>query len=399
MINGENVLLGVSAGIAAYKSAYLARLLKKAGCNVHVIMTPNAVNFITPLTFESLTGNKCVVDTFDRNFQFNVEHVALAKLADAVIIAPASADVVGKLACGIADDMLTTTVMACKCKKIIAPAMNHNMYHNPIVQDNLAKLEKYGFSVIPPERGMLANGDMGDGRMPSEQTLFQWVERELSEPKDLSGLRVLVTAGATQESIDPVRFITNHSTGKMGVAVAYAAMLRGAQVTLVKGHTEVDDPPFVKTITAVSAADMFSAVVSCAEDADIIIKAAAVADYRPVQAADHKLKKGDNDMTIQLARTRDILAYLGEHKHKGQILCGFSMETENLVENSRGKLKRKNLDIIAANSLKTEGAGFGTDTNVLTIITPNKVKELEKMSKTDAANALLDEIITLKNGE
>jgi len=399
MINGENVLLGVSAGIAAYKSAYLARLLKKAGCNVHVIMTPNAVNFITPLTFESLTGNKCVVDTFDRNFQFNVEHVALAKLADAVIIAPASADVVGKLACGIADDMLTTTVMACKCKKIIAPAMNHNMYHNPIVQDNLAKLEKYGFSVIPPERGMLANGDMGDGRMPSEQTLFQWVERELSEPKDLSGLRVLVTAGATQESIDPVRFITNHSTGKMGVAVAYAAMLRGAQVTLVKGHTEVDDPPFVKTITAVSAADMFSAVVSCAEDADIIIKAAAVADYRPVQAADHKLKKADNDMTIQLARTRDILAYLGEHKHKGQILCGFSMETENLVENSRGKLKRKNLDIIAANSLKTEGAGFGTDTNVLTIITPNKVKELEKMSKTDAANALLDEIITLKNGE
>lgn len=328
-----------------------------------------------------------------------MEHVALAKLADAVIIAPASADVVGKLACGIADDMLTTTVMACKCKKIIAPAMNHNMYHNPIVQDNLAKLEKYGFSVIPPERGMLANGDMGDGRMPSEQTLFQWVERELSEPKDLSGLRVLVTAGATQESIDPVRFITNHSTGKMGVAVAYAAMLRGAQVTLVKGHTEVDDPPFVKTITAVSAADMFSAVVSCAEDADIIIKAAAVADYRPVQAADHKLKKGDNDMTIQLARTRDILAYLGEHKHKGQILCGFSMETENLVENSRGKLKRKNLDIIAANSLKTEGAGFGTDTNVLTIITPNKVKELEKMSKTDAANALLDEIITLKNGE
>lgn len=398
MLKGKTVLLGVSAGIAAYKSAYLARLLKKAGCTVHVIMTPNSLNFINPLTFETLTGNKCIVDTFDRNFQYNVEHVALAKLADLVLIAPATADIIGKLVCGIADDMLTTTVMACPCRKLVAPAMNHNMYHNPIVEDNIRRLADFGYEIIPPETGMLANGDTGDGRMPSETYLFEYVLKEIAMEKDLSGKRALVTAGATREPIDPVRFITNYSTGKMGIAAARAAMLRGAEVTLVKAHTDVEPPPFVNTIEVNTAADMFEAVKCAAENADIVIKAAAVADYRPVNTANEKIKKS-GDMSIALERTADILAYLGEHKRPGQILCGFSMETSNLVENSRSKLERKNLDIIAANSLRTDGAGFGTDTNILTLITHSEVKELPKLSKLDAANALLNEIKLIMNGE
>jgi phosphopantothenoylcysteine decarboxylase/phosphopantothenate--cysteine ligase len=390
MLKNKTVILGVSGGIAAYKIPNLARMLKKLGATVHVLMTANAANFINPITFETLTANKCITDTFDRNFQYNVEHVALAKAADVVMIAPASADVIGKIANGIADDMLTTTVMACPCHKIIAPAMNHNMYHNPIVQDNIKKLERFGYEIVPPACGMLANGDIGDGRMPEESLLLEYILKEISHEKDLVGKKVLVTAGATREAIDPVRYITNHSTGKMGYAIARAAMRRGADVTLVSGVTAIDPPPFVKVINTVSAEDMFKAVKDVADDMDMIIKSAAVADYRPAVTAENKIKKSEGDARIELERTTDILAYLGEHRKEGQFICGFSMETENMLENSRKKLKKKNIDMIVANNLRTEGAGFGTDTNVVTFITENEETELEIMSKDEVADRILD---------
>ncbi|MDE5563856.1 MAG: bifunctional phosphopantothenoylcysteine decarboxylase/phosphopantothenate--cysteine ligase CoaBC, partial [Oscillospiraceae bacterium] len=377
----------------AYKIANLARMLKKPHCNVHVLMTENATNFIHPITLETLTQNKCLIDTFDRNFQYSVEHVALAKQADVVMVAPASANVIGKLANGLADDMLTTTVMACPCKKIISPAMNHNMFHNPIVQDNLEKLRRFGYEIVAPAHGMLANGDTGDGRMPEESVLLDYILREIACEKDMTGKKVLVTAGATREPIDPVRFISNHSTGKMGFALAKAAMLRGADVTLVTGHTDAVPPPFVNIVPTVTAQDMFDAVTAAAPDMDIIIKAAAVADYTPVITADSKLKKSDGDMSIPLTRTQDILKYLGEHKRPGQFLCGFSMETDNVLENSRKKLSAKHADMICANSLRTAGAGFGTDTNILTIITPDADTELPLMSKDEAAHQILDAIL------
>ena len=391
-LNGKTAVLAVTGSIAAYKIANLARMLIKAGCGVQVLMTQNATNFINPITFETLTSQKCLIDTFDRNFQYSVEHVALAKLADVVMIAPASANVIGKIANGIADDMLTTTVMACPCKKLVAPAMNHNMFHNPIVQDNLKKLAAYGYEIIEPDTGMLANGDTGDGRMPEESVLFEYILRELACEKDLAGRKVLVTAGATREAIDPVRFITNHSSGKMGFAVAKAAMLRGAEVTVVAAHADVEPPMFCRVVPVTSAQDMFDAVTERAEDFDVIVKAAAVADYTPAETADNKLKKSDADMSIALQRTRDILKYLGEHKRPGQYLCGFSMETENVLENSRRKLLSKNCDMICANSLRTAGAGFGTDTNVLTLITADDCVELPLMSKEEAAHRILDAI-------
>ncbi len=394
MLQGKTVLLCVTGGIAAYKMPNVARMLKKMHCNVHVIMTQNATNFITATTFETLTGNKCLIDTFDRNFEFSVEHVALAKLADLVLIAPATANVIGKIANGIADDMLTTTVMACTCKTLVAPAMNHNMYHNFIVQENLEKLKKHGYEIIDPVCGMLANGDTGDGKLPSEEELVDYVVRELAFPKDLAGKKILVTAGPTQESIDPVRYITNHSTGKMGYALAKMAMLRGAEVTLVSGRTALEPPRFVEVVPVVSAEDMYQAVTTRAKEQDIIIKAAAVADYRPATVAEEKIKKTENAASIKLERTRDILAALGEDKGK-TCLCGFSMETENMLENSRKKLKKKNLDMIVANNLKVEGAGFGTDTNVITILTEEKELELPQMSKEEAANRILDELIEL----
>lgn len=394
MLQGKTVLLCVTGGIAAYKMPNVARMLKKMHCNVHVIMTQNATNFITATTFETLTGNKCLIDTFDRNFEFSVEHVALAKLADLVLIAPATANVIGKIANGIADDMLTTTVMACTCKTLVAPAMNHNMYHNFIVQENLEKLKKHGYEIIAPVCGMLANGDTGDGKLPSEEELVDYVVRELAFPKDLAGKKILVTAGPTQESIDPVRYITNHSTGKMGYALAKMAMLRGAEVTLVSGRTALEPPRFVEVVLVVSAEDMYQAVTTRAKEQDIIIKAAAVADYRPATVAEEKIKKTENAASIKLERTRDILAALGEDKGK-TCLCGFSMETENMLENSRKKLKKKNLDMIVANNLKVEGAGFGTDTNVITILTEEKELELPQMSKEEAANRILDELIEL----
>ena len=392
MLNGKTVLLGVTGSIAAYKIANLARMLVKQHCAVHVLMTKNAANFINPITFETLTNNKCLIDTFDRNFQYSVEHVALAKQADAVMIAPASANVIGKIANGIADDMLTTTVMACPCKKIIAPAMNHNMYHNPIVRDNIKKLAGYGYEIIAPDNGMLANGDVGDGRMPDESVLFEYILKEIAHEKDLAGKKILVTAGATCEAIDPVRFITNHSSGKMGFALAKNAVRRGAEVTLVYGRVDVEPPLFVNLVHAASAEDMFKAVTSISDETDVIIKAAAVADYRPKIVSAQKMKKGEGDMAIELERTKDILKYLGEHKKEGQFLCGFSMETENTLENSRRKLEEKNLDMIAANDLNTEGAGFGVDTNVITIITRGGAESLELMSKDKAAEAILDRI-------
>lgn len=391
MLTGKTVVLGVSGSIAAYKIANLARMLKKLHADVQVLMTHNATQFINPITFESLTGNKCLIDTFDRNFQYSVEHVALAKKASIVMIAPASANVIGKIANGIADDMLTTTVMACPCKKIISPAMNHNMLHNPIVQDNIEKLKKFGYEIIPSAHGMLANGDMGDGRMPDEKILLEYILKEIAFEKDLAGKKVLVTAGATRESIDPVRFITNHSSGKMGIAMAKAAMLRGAEVTLVAGHCDVEYPPFVKVIPVQSAEDMFNAVTEISDEQDIIIKAAAVADYTPAQTFDSKLKKSDDDMKFELKRTKDILKYLGEHKRKGQFIIGFSMETDNVLENSKKKLISKNCDMICANSLKTDGAGFGTDTNIITIITKDGEKELEIMSKDEIAHEILNQ--------
>ena len=393
MLEGKTVLLGVTGSIAAYKIAYLASALKKQQADVHVLMTRNATNFINPITFETLTGNKCLVDTFDRNFQFQVEHVSIAKKADVVMIAPASANVIGKLAHGIADDMLTTTIMACRCKKFISPAMNTNMFENPIVQDNLKTLEHYGYEVIDPAVGYLACGDTGAGKMPEPETLLNYILRECACEKDMKGLKVLVTAGPTQEAIDPVRYITNHSSGKMGYAIAKMAMLRGAHVTLVSGRTALAPPPFVRVVPVVTARDMYEAVTSVSQEQDIIIKAAAVADYRPASVSDEKIKKKDDDMSIALERTDDILKYLGEHKPDGQFLCGFSMETENMIGNSRVKLTRKNLDMVAANNVKMAGAGFQGDTNVLTLITQDEEVSLPLMSKEDAAGKILDKIL------
>ncbi len=393
MLKGKTVVLGVTGSIAAYKIASLASMLKKQGADVEVIMTKNAVNFINPITFESLTGNKCLVDTFDRNFQFSVEHVALAKRADVFLIAPASANVIAKVAHGLADDMLTTTFLACQCPKIIAPAMNTRMYTNPILQDNLKICGKYGMEVIAPAEGYLACGDTGAGKMPEPEELFDYIQKAAAFPKDLAGKKILVTAGATMEAIDPVRYITNHSTGKMGYAVAKAAALRGAEVTLVSAHTEVAPPRFVKLVQVTSARDMFEAVKAAAADQDVIVKAAAVADYRPAEVSDQKVKKKDGDLSIRLERTDDILAWLGDHRREGQFLCGFSMETEHMLENSRAKLEKKHLDMIVANNLKVEGAGFGLDTNVVTLITGDRELELPKLTKDEVAHRLLDFIL------
>lgn len=396
MLKGKTVVLGVTGSIAAYKMANVASMLVKLHADVHVIMTENACQFITPVTFETLTGNKCMVDTFDRNFQFHVAHISIAKKADVLLIAPASANVIGKLANGIADDMLTTTAMACTCQKIVAPAMNTNMYHNPILQDNLKKLEGYGFTVIAPEKGLLACRDIGDGKMPSEDVLVGYILREIAHEKDLAGMKVIVTAGPTQESVDPVRYITNHSTGKMGYELAKAAMLRGAEVTLVSGVTNLEPPMFVDYVQVKSAGDMFEAMKSRFLDNDIIIKAAAVADYKPKSYSDEKTKKKDGEMSIELDRTQDILKYLGEHRREGQFYCGFSMETQNMLENSRVKLDKKNIDMVVANNLKIAGSGFGTDTNVVTMISKEEEIQLELLSKAEVAHKILDEILKLK---
>ena len=396
MLKGKTVVLGVTGSIAAYKMANVASMLVKLHADVHVIMTENACQFITPVTFETLTGNKCMVDTFDRNFQFHVAHISIAKKADVLLVAPASANVIGKLANGIADDMLTTTAMACTCQKIVAPAMNTNMYHNPILQDNLKKLEGYGFTVIAPEKGLLACRDIGDGKMPSEDVLVGHILREIAHEKDLAGMKVIVTAGPTQESVDPVRYITNHSTGKMGYELAKAAMLRGAEVTLVSGVTNLEPPMFVDYVQVKSAGDMFEAMKSRFLDNDIIIKAAAVADYKPKSYSDEKTKKKDGEMSIELDRTQDILKYLGEHRREGQFYCGFSMETQNMLENSRVKLDKKNIDMVVANNLKIAGSGFGTDTNVVTIISKEEEIQLELLSKAEVAHKILDEILKLK---
>lgn len=395
MLKGKTVLLGITGSIAAYKIAYLASALHKLHADVHVLMTENATNFINPITFETLTGNKCLVDTFDRNFQFQVEHVSIAKKADVVMIAPASANVIGKLANGLADNMLTTTVMACRCQKILAPAMNTAMYENPVVQDNIRKLQTYGYEVITPASGYLACGDTGAGKMPEPETLLEYILRESAFQKDLAGKKLLVTAGPTQEAIDPVRCLTNHSSGKMGYAIAKMAMLRGAEVTLVSGPTAIEPPLFVKVVPVTSARDMFEAVTGLSDEQDIIIKAAAVADYRPKQVSEDKVKKKDDQASIELERTDDILKYLGQHKKQGQFLCGFSMETRDMLRNSRAKLEKKNLDMVAANNLKVEGAGFQGDTNVLTLITQDEEVSLPLMSKEDAALKILDKILLL----
>ncbi len=395
LLKGKHIVLGVTGSIAAYKIASLASMLVKKQADVTVIMTPNATNFINPITFESLTGNKCLVDTFDRNFQFQVEHVALAKLADVFLVAPASANVIAKAAHGIADDMLTTTLLACQCPKIFAPAMNTRMYENPIVQDNMEKLKGYGMEMITPSNGYLACGDTGAGKMPEPETLFEAIVKALT-PKDLAGKKVLVTAGPTQERMDPVRYISNHSTGKMGYAVARAAMLRGADVTLVSGVTALQPPEGVKVVPVISAADMAQAVKAAASEQDIIVKAAAVADYRPAVTADEKIKKKDGELTLSLERTEDILAWLGANRLERQILCGFSMETEHLLENSRAKLERKKIDMIVANSLKQAGAGFGTDTNVVTLLTKQGTEELPLLSKEEVADRLLDRLMELE---
>ena len=390
MLKGKTVLLGITGSIAAYKIAYLASALHKLHADVHVLMTENATNFINPITFETLTGNKCLVDTFDRNFQFQVEHVSIAKKADVVMIAPASANVIGKLANGLADDMLTTTVMACRCQKILAPAMNTAMYENPVVQDNIWKLQTYGYEVITPASGYLACGDTGAGKMPEPETLLEYILKEAAFQKDLAGKKLLVTAGPTQEAIDPVRCLTNHSSGKMGYAIAKMAMLRGAEVTLVSGPTAIEPPLFVKVVPVTSARDMFEAVTGLSDEQNIIIKAAAVADYRPKQVSEDKVKKKDDQASIELERTDDILKYLGQHKKQGQFLCGFSMETRDMLRNSRAKL-----DMVAANNLKVEGAGFQGDTNVLTLITQDEEVSLPLMSKEDAALKILDQILLL----
>ncbi len=392
MLTGKTVILGITGSIAAYKIASLTSMLVKQHADVYVLMTQNATNFINPITFETLTNHKTLVDTFDRNFNYNIEHVSLAKKADIVLVAPASANVIGKIANGIADDMLTTTVMACRCKKLIAPAMNTQMFENPILQDNLKKLEHYGMTVIQPEVGLLACKDVGAGKMPSEQVLLDHILREIRFEKDMAGLHVLVTAGPTRESIDPVRFISNHSTGKMGYAIARTAMERGAEVTLITGPVSLTPPPFVTVIPVVSAADMFEAVKKHSVNADIVIKAAAVADYTPASVAEEKIKKQDGDSSLALTSTIDILKWLGEHRQSGQYLCGFSMETEHLLENSRAKLERKNIDMIVANNLKVAGAGFGVDTNVVTMITRDDTLELPQLSKEEVAGRILDRI-------
>ncbi len=392
-LTGKCIVLAVTGGIAAYKIAGLASTLKKTGADVIVTMTENATQFISPVTFETLTGNKCLIDTFDRNFQYSVEHVAIAKRADVVMVAPATANVIGKAANGIADDMLTTTLLACPCKKIIAPAMNTNMYRNPIVQDNLKKLADYGFEIVTPDCGYLACGDIGDGKLPSEEVLLAHIERAIACEKDMAGKKVLITAGPTCESIDPVRYITNRSSGKMGYALAKMAMLRGADVTLVTGKTSLTPPRFVNVVQVESAQEMFEAATANADAQDIFVMSAAVADYRPASVADEKIKKSDGEMSIPLTRTKDILAYLGEHKRDGQFLCGFSMETENMLQNSQKKLVKKNADMICANSLRQEGAGFGTDTNILTLITADGAEELPIMSKEEAADRIFSTIL------
>lgn len=393
MLQGKTILLGVTGGIACFKAAALASLLKKQGADVQVVMTENATKFVTPLTFEQLTGNKVLVDTFDRNVQYNVAHIALADRADFVLIAPATANVIAKLAHGLADDMLTTTVLACRCPKAVAPAMNTNMFENPVTQDNLDRLRHYGWEVIDPASGPLACGATGKGRLPEPEDLVEVCLHALAHEKDMVGKRMLVTAGPTQEALDPVRYLTNHSSGRMGYAIARAAARRGAEVTLVSGPTVLKKPAYVETVDVVSAQDMYEAVTSRASEMDIIIKAAAVADYRPVSVSDNKIKKMDGDMAIPLERTKDILGALGEMKRPGQFLCGFSMETENMVENSRKKLEKKHLDLIAANNVKVAGAGFGVDTNILTLISPDGMKALPLLSKDDAADALLDAIL------
>lgn len=394
LLKGKHIILGVTGSIAAYKIASLASMLVKKQANVTVIMTPNATNFINPITFESLTGNKCLVDTFDRNFEFQVEHVSLAKQTDVVLVAPASANVIAKAAHGIADDMLTTTLLACTCPKIVAPAMNTRMYQNPVVQDNMRTLERYGMEVIAPASGYLACGDTGEGKMPEPEVLYEALVRALT-PKDLAGKKVLVTAGPTQEKLDPVRYISNHSTGKMGYAIAAAAVRRGADVTLVSGKTDLQPPMGVRVVPVVSAADMAEAVKAASSEQDIIIKAAAVADYRPAAVAQEKMKKKDGELSIALERTEDILAWLGAHRREGQILCGFSMETEHLLENSRAKLEKKKIDMIVANNLRQEGAGFGTDTNVVTLLSNQGTEELPLLSKEEVADRLLDRLLAL----
>ena len=392
-LQGKCVLLGITGGIAAYKMANVASGLRKAGATVHVIMTENATKFITPLTFETLTNNRCVVDTFARDFQYDVKHISLAKAADLILIAPATANVIAKLANGLADDMLTTTVLAARCKKLVAPAMNTAMLENPITQDNLAKLKKYGFGIIEPAVGMLACKDVGSGKLPEPETLLDCIAMELAREKDMAGLHVTVTAGPTQEALDPVRYLTNHSTGRMGYAIAREAMLRGADVTLISGPTALKPVSGVKTVDVVSAKDMFEAVQAALPETDILVKAAAVADYRPANVADDKIKKRDGDMAIPLERTDDILGWVAEHRHPGLFVCGFSMETRNMIENSRKKLDRKHLDMIAANNLKVAGAGFGVDTNVVTILTADGIQELPLMGKDQVAAKLLDVIL------
>ncbi len=393
MLQGKTVVLGVTGSIAAYKIANLASMLVKLHADVNVIMTENATNFINPITFETLTGNKCLVDTFDRNFQYNVEHVALAKRADLFMVAPASANVIGKIANGIADDMLTTTIMACKVPKLIAPAMNTNMFENPIVQDNLEKLKQYDYEIISPSTGYLACGDTGAGKLPPEEVLLDYILRELHYEKDMKGKKVLVTAGPTREAIDPVRFLSNHSTGKMGYAIARCAMERGAEVTLVTGQTSISKPPFVKVVAVVSAKDMFEAVKEHMKEADFIIKSEAVADYTPETVADEKIKKQEEDMSIPLIRTADILKYVGEHRKPNQVVCGFAMETRDLLENAAKKLRNKNADMIVANNLKVTGAGFGTDTNVVTLIKRDGTRELPLLTKEEVAKVILDEML------
>lgn len=396
MLTGKTVILGVTGSIAAYKMANVASMLVKLHADVHVIMTQNATNFINPITFETLTNNKCLVDTFDRNFQYNVEHVSLAKKADVFLIAPASANVIGKVANGLADDMLTTTFMACNKAKIIAPAMNTQMYENRIVQDNLKKCESYGMKIINPASGRLACGDVGSGKLPSEETLVEAILKEIRFEKDMEGLKVLISSGATQEAIDPVRFITNHSSGKMGFALARVAMQRGAQVTIVKASTTATPPMFVDIIPVTSAQEMFEMFEKLAPAYDIIVKAAAVADYTPLEVSAEKVKKKEGDLSIALKRTTDIIGYLGQHKREGQFLCGFSMETENMLENSKKKLEKKKLDLIVANNLKVQGAGFGTDTNVVTLITKDEIRELDMMSKEEVAVEIFDQILRMR---
>ncbi|HIR12826.1 MAG TPA: bifunctional phosphopantothenoylcysteine decarboxylase/phosphopantothenate--cysteine ligase CoaBC [Candidatus Choladousia intestinavium] len=400
MLKEKTIILGVTGSIAAYKAANLASLLKKQQADVHVIMTKNAGEFITPVTFETLTGNKCLMDTFDRNFQFEVEHVELAKRADLVLVAPATANVIAKLAHGLADDMLTTTILACTCPKYIAPAMNTRMYENPVTQDNIKLLERYGWHVLEPAVGRLACGDTGAGKFPDESWILQWVQRELAMEKDMEGMKVLVTAGPTMEALDPVRFLSNHSTGKMGYAIAKICMLRGAKVTLVSGRTNLEPPVGVKLVPVTSAQEMFEAVSGVSREQDLVIKAAAVADYRPRVKAEEKIKKKDGELFLELERTVDILGWLGENKRPGQVLCGFAMETEHMLENARGKLLKKKADVIAANNVKVQGAGFGTDTNVVTLVTEKEEQELMLMSKEEVAVKLTDlllEIYRVKN--